>query len=58
MNFVTIKYVASNYVTPNFVNIQPVYTQRTLSHGSFYPLFSGCWWSGSPTNTMFMLDVR
>ena len=22
---------------------QPVYTQRTLSHGIFYPLFSGCW---------------
>ena len=29
--------------------VQPVYTQRTLSHSIFYPLFSGCWWSGSPT---------
>ena len=36
----------------------PVYTQRTLSHGNFYPLFCWCWWSGSPTNTMFMLDVK
>ena len=37
---------------------QPVYTQRTLLHGIFYPLFSWCWWSGSPTNTMFILDVK
>ena len=39
-------------------DIQPVYTHRTLSHGIFYPLLSGCWWSGSPTNTMFILDVK
>ena len=32
------------------VVIQPVYTQHTLLHGIFYPLFSGCWWSGLPTN--------
>ena len=24
----------------------------------FTHYFSGCWWSGSPTNTMFMLDVK
>ena len=29
-----------------------------LSHGIFYPLYSGCWRSGSPTNTMFMLVVK
>ena len=37
---------------------QPVYTQHTLSHSIFYLLFSGWWWSGSPTNTMFLLDVK
>ena len=37
---------------------QPVYIQCTLSHSIFYPLFSGYWWSGSPTNTMFRKWVK
>ena len=32
---------------------QPVSIQHPLTTGISYPLFSGCWWSGSPTIVMF-----
>ena len=38
--------------------IQRVSTQHTLTPGISYPLFSGCRWSGSPTNALFPLSTE
>ena len=40
-----------------FLNVQSLACFYT-AHGISYPLFSGFLWSGSPTNTIFLLDVK